>query len=145
MNIQILSIDYIGQILPIENDCYSDPWNSSHFLYEIYNQHSKSYVALSEHDSVYGYIITHHILDNISVLNLTVNKSCRRTGVASKLLMHVSDIAKNENVNTIDLEVRKSNIIALSLYRKEQFEILGERRNFYSDGEDAIIMRKNIY
>ncbi len=129
-------MDHIGQILPIENDCYSDHWNSSHFLYEIYNQHSKSYVALSEHDSVYGYIITHHILDNIS---------CRRTGVASKLLMHLSDIAKNENVNTIDLEVRKSNIIALSLYRKEQFEILGERRNFYSDGENAIIMRKNMY
>ena len=65
--------------------------------------------------------------------------------MASKLLMHLSDIAKNENVNTIDLEVRKSNIIALSLYRKEQFEILGERRNFYSDGENAIIMRKNMY
>jgi ribosomal-protein-alanine N-acetyltransferase len=47
-------------------------------------------------------------------------------------------------VKTIDLEVRKSNINALSLYRKEHFDITGERKNFYSDGETAIIMCKKM-
>lgn len=145
MIIEKLLKDHIDLILPIENSCYSDPWNSSHFLYEIYNPHSKSFVALSENNSVNGYIITHHVLDNISVLNLAVNSCFRKTGVASKLLDHLFCIAKIENVKKIDLEVRKSNTIALSLYRKEQFDIIGERRKFYSDGEDAIIMRKEIF
>lgn len=145
MNIEKLSTEHIDLILPIENSCYSDPWNFSHFLYEIYNPHSKSYVALSDHKSVTGYIITHHVLDNISVLNLAVNKSLRKTGIASRLLDHLFFIAKSENVNKVDLEVRKSNIIALSFYRKEQFEVIGERKKFYSDGEDAIIMSKEIF
>lgn len=145
MIIEKISKGHIDLILPIENSCYSDPWNSSHFLYEIYNPHSKSYVALSDKNSVTGYIITHHILENIFVLNLAVNSCFRKTGVASKLLDHLFCIAKKENVNTVDLEVRKSNKIALSLYRKEQFKIIGERRKFYSDGEDAIIMRKSIF
>ena len=129
----------------IEKECYNDPWTFSHFLYEVHNPHSISYVALSENENIMGYIITHHIIENISVLNLAVNNDFRRKGVATKLLHQMYLIARNENVLKIDLEVRESNSDAISLYKRENFIISGERKNFYSDGETAIIMYKEFF
>lgn len=41
----------------------------------------------------------------------------------------------------VTLEVRVSNQLAQALYLKYGFEIVGQRRNYYSDnGEDALIM-----
>jgi ribosomal-protein-alanine N-acetyltransferase len=144
MSIEKLTTHHINLILPIEIESYPDPWNYSHFLYEVYNPHSKSFVALSENNLVIGYLITHHIIDTIFVLNLAVDSKYRKMGIASRLLHYLVNFAENEKVIKIDLEVRKTNENALSLYRKEQFETIGERKNFYSDGEDAIIMCKNI-
>ena len=45
----------------------------------------------------------------------------------------------------LTLEVRKSNIAAQGLYKKYGFDIIGERKRYYSDnGEDAWIMTKSF-
>lgn len=144
MIIDSLKIFYIDSILPIEKSCYPDPWNYEHFLYEVHNQHSKSFVSLSQNSQLQGYLITHQIFDQIFILNLAVGLKFRKQGIAAGLLHFLFDFAKNNSVLTIDLEVRKSNTNALSLYRKEHFEITGERKKFYNDGETAIIMSKKM-
>jgi ribosomal-protein-alanine N-acetyltransferase len=135
---------HIEYILPIEKICYSEPWNYEHFLYEIHNHHSRSFVSFSKKKELQGYLITHQIFDQISILNIAVALNFRKQGIASGLLHYLFDFARFNSVKTIDLEVRKSNLNALSLYRKEHFDIAGERKNFYSDGETAIIMCKKL-
>ena len=45
----------------------------------------------------------------------------------------------------LTLEVRKRNIAAQGLYKKYGFDIIGERKRYYSDnGEDAWIMTKSF-
>jgi ribosomal-protein-alanine N-acetyltransferase len=140
MIIENLSFKHLEDVLNVENESYDDPWNYEHFLYEIHNLHSKSFVMLTDDLIVIGYVITHHIIDQIFILNLAVAKTFRKNGFATMLLHHLFNYAINTNVKKIDLEVRKSNCNALSLYRKEHFKIIGERKNFYSDGETAILM-----
>lgn len=144
MIIESLKTIHIENILPIEKSCYPDPWNYEHFLYEVHNQHSKSFVSFSQNSEIEAYLIAHQIFNQISILNLAVALNCRKKGIASGLLHYLFNFAKKNNVVSIDLEVRKSNINALSLYRKEHFDIAGERKNFYSDGETAIIMCKKM-
>lgn len=144
MQIESLKELHIEKILNIEKICYPDPWNYEHFLYEVHNQHSKSFVSFSSNLEIQGYLITHQIFDQISILNLAVSLHFRKQGIASGLLQYLYSFAQQNNVLIIDLEVRKSNKNALSLYRKEHFEITGERKNFYSDGETAIIMCKKF-
>ena len=48
-------------------------------------------------------------------------------------------------LDLLTLEVRKSNIAAQGLYKKYGFDIIGERKRYYSDnGEDAWIMTKTF-
>ena len=39
------------------------------------------------------------------------------------------------------LEVRRDNAAAQALYRSRGFEVVAERRGYYDDGEDALVMR----
>ena len=50
-------------------------------------------------------------------------------------------------IKYITLEVRESNVAAISLYEKLGFTSIGQRKNYYQDnGENAIIMfTENIW
>jgi ribosomal-protein-alanine N-acetyltransferase len=42
------------------------------------------------------------------------------------------------------LEVRAGNKAAISLYHKLGFAEVGKRKAYYSDGEDALLMQKDL-
>ena len=61
--------------------------------------------------------------------------------IGKKLIKHLLDYSKNKNLSFLSLEVRKSNRIAIDLYEKTGFEIIGTRKDFYNfPKEDGIIM-----
>ena len=49
-------------------------------------------------------------------------------------------MAKNLNITSITLEVNENNLPAQKLYEKYKFKNLGIRKNYYKNGENAIIM-----
>ena len=44
---------------------------------------------------------------------------------------------------SVFLEVKRSNLSAINFYKKFNFKEIGFEKKYYSDGEDAIIMRLN--
>ena len=55
------------------------------------------------------------------------------------------NFAQDKKLRFISLEVRKSNVYAVSLYQKLNFLSVGVRKNFYSyPKEDAIIMTRYL-
>lgn len=55
------------------------------------------------------------------------------------------EIAKEKGAKTMTLEVRVSNHIAQSLYRKLGFQNGGIRKSYYTDNhEDALVMWVNL-
>ena len=56
------------------------------------------------------------------------------------LLLNLLSLACEQAARESTLEVRRSNKVAQSLYQKYGFEVVGERRRYYKDGEDALIM-----
>ena len=72
------------------------------------------------------------------ILNLAVDASYRRQGVARALLEHELAGARGEWF----LEVRESNTAALNLYRSCGFQAVGRREGYYSEPcEAGIVMR----
>ena len=72
------------------------------------------------------------------ILNLAVDPSHRRSGIAKRLL---GEETKNRNCIWF-LEVRESNRAALDFYKSFGFRESGLRNAYYSDtGETAIVMR----
>lgn len=59
----------------------------------------------------------------------------------SKLLNALIDKAK-ESAKLITLEVSEKNPIAMHLYKKFGFEVVGKRKKYYDNKYDAYIMTK---
>jgi ribosomal-protein-alanine N-acetyltransferase len=47
-------------------------------------------------------------------------------------------------VTAVFLEVRPSNCAAQRLYRRLGFAVVGERRNYYANGESALVMKNEL-
>lgn len=72
------------------------------------------------------------------ILNLAVDPAWRRRGVATALLKRVLSTCPG----TFFLEVRASNLAAISVYHRSGFEIAGRRTNYYSAPvEHAVVMK----
>ena len=65
----------------------------------------------------------------------------RRNGVGNRLVEFFVNQMKSENAEFITLEVRESNLNAISLYEKCGFHKVGQRKDFYEKPkENAILM-----
>ena len=60
------------------------------------------------------------------------------------LLSFALDHILTNAVDVVFLEVSVNNSVALQLYKQFGFEVLGQRKRYYSDGSDAYVMRKHL-
>jgi len=77
-----------------------------------------------------GFALARSTLDEAELLLLATRPAARRRGVAGALLRAVIAEAHNRGVVRLHLEGRAGND-AVRLYRREGFEKVGERRNYY--------------
>ena len=66
-------------------------------------------------------------------------------GVGAALMQKLDSFSKERELSFISLEVRQSNLAAISLYDDFGYKKEGVRKNFYREPtEDAIIMTKRF-
>lgn len=134
---------HIKDIAQLEKECFSTPW-SENTIEDAFEHGTKFFVA-QKNNEVLGYLGISVVLDEGYITNVAVFPKTRRLGVASKLLEYLIDFAKKNRLSFISLEVRESNLSAISLYKKFGFENSGLRKNFYENPkENAIIMTKRF-
>lgn len=135
-----MSSKHISKIAEIEKQCFSAPWTEKGIAEELNNPNAHFIVAETD-NKVLGYIGVHEVCDEAYIDNIAVLPDYRRLGMGVKLLLSARDGAFKRGCSFISLEVRKSNLAAISLYSKLGFKNVGERKNFYTDPqEDAVIM-----
>ena len=96
--------------------------------------------ALGE-NRIVGYICLWLVSDEVHILNLATHPDFRRREIATKLITSALEFSVRSGAKAATLEVRKSNLCAISLYKKIGFEEKGIRPRYYSDNfEDAVVM-----
>jgi ribosomal-protein-alanine N-acetyltransferase len=81
------------------------------------------------------------MVDEAHLANIAVRETYRRQGIGESLLISAIEVSIERKAQFITLEVRVSNKIAQSLYRKYGLNEVGLRRGYYMDNkEDAVIM-----
>ncbi len=109
------------------------PWSELSVTESIEN---KAHTVLVYGTDVKGVLIFSEVFGEYEILNFAVKRDRRGKGIGEKLLTELINRA-----NCIYLDVRKSNYPAISLYKKHNFKVMGERVNFYNNPkEDAILM-----
>ncbi len=115
----------------------SEDIDISYVINHIYN---RTIIAL-DNNKIVGFIIYALIYDRCELIDLYVDKSYRRKGIANELINIMLDNTK-ECIN-ISLEVKKDNIEAYNLYSKFGFKMVSVREKYYN-GIDAYLMVKEV-
>ncbi len=134
----------LERVLEIEKKSFPNPWSRNAFLYEIGSEVSYPWVVEIDNEIV-GYSVHWLILDEAHLSNIAVDPLHRRKGIGKYILEKVIESVKKKGAKFLTLEVRVSNISAISLYTKMNFKVVGIRKNYYTNPvEDAFIMMKNL-
>lgn len=145
MKCRRMKIEDLEGVYKVELSAFSDPWSFSAFKSEMKNKLAKYIVAEDENGKIVGYIGVWYIIDEAHINNVAVHKEHRGKQIGSMLMEYLIEGCLEDSINSITLEVRKSNEIAQNLYRKYGFKPGGIRKEYYSDNrEDAIIMWKQV-
>ncbi len=108
-------------------------------IFDFDNDIKKIYV-LEEANNIIAYIYLHVFdEDSVSIIDFLVKDTCRNLGYGNKLMQYITNKYKQK----MFLEVRKSNINAIKLYEKYDFNIIHIREKYYGE-EDALIMMRDV-
>lgn len=138
--IKPMSAEHIEEVLQIEETCNLGHWTRNDYEKELENQDSLFFVA-EQNVKIIGFVLARLIMPSIEILNIGVIKNERKQGIGNALLKIVLQAAKKQKLTECWLEFRVSNLAAQQFYRSNNFEIVGKRKNYYSNPvEDAILM-----
>ncbi|MGB2952556.1 MAG: ribosomal protein S18-alanine N-acetyltransferase [Gaiellaceae bacterium] len=145
VDVRRLQLGDLNGIEEIERRSYPTPWSRSMFASELAKPSSICLGAFDPETSVLiGYLIISRYVDAWHVMNVCVDPSQRRRGIATALLSNLFELTTGRSRRGYTLEVRVSNIGAIKLYEALGFNARGVRRGYYTDNrEDALIMWKD--
>lgn len=131
----------LAHVTDIERRSYEFPW--SHGVFRDCLLAAYTCVVLERGDDIVGYSILSVAAGEAHILNLCVDLDYRQLGYGDLLLEEILTRVKYVAVKQVFLEVRPSNIAAVSLYRKKGFRQIAARPAYYlarGGREDAAIL-----
>ena len=130
----------IDEILTIEQSVFATPWSRQKLLDSFSNPNT--HVQLIMHnEQIAGYLITLNSIDFLDILTLAIAPQMQRQGLGKRLLDDLLQRLELHNAHAILLEVRISNVSAINFYQQYGFELIDTREKYYSNLEDAKILR----
>lgn len=94
-------------------------------------------------DTVAGFIVvqcgaTGH------VITIDVDPGARRAGVGSLLLQAAEDRLRREGSRAVGLETAVDNLAAFAFYKRHGYNVIRTWPRYYSNGVDALVMRREL-
>lgn len=140
-----MTIQDLDRIVEIEQLSFTLPWSRSSFYQELTNNPYARYIVMEHDGQIIGYCGMWLVMDEAHITNIAVLPEFRGKKLGEALMKQAMALAREEGAKTMTLEVRVSNIVAQSLYRKLGFLNGGIRKRYYSDNqEDALVMWVNL-
>jgi [ribosomal protein S18]-alanine N-acetyltransferase len=135
----------IPRILEIEKRCFSTPWQESTFR-GLLRRTDTDLLGAEQEGQLLGYAIAWTVLDQAELGNVAVVPEARGLGVGRLLVQTALARLRQRRASECFLEVRESNAVAQTLYRKLGFAVVGRRSRYYLDPvEDALVMRIELH
>ncbi len=158
--------DDLDEIMPLERQCFADPWTRRMYLSDLTTNEAATYLTLRMANSKWQMAdderqmandkdllaIDHRpspivayggfwlLLDEAHIATVASHPSWRGCGLGQWLMLALLDTAMARGAATSTLEVRAGNLPAKRLYEKLGYEVTGVRKHYYRDGEDGLIM-----
>ena len=131
----------VDGVMAVEHDSFLTPWSRSAFEEELAQNRLARYIVAEENGAIVGYAGTWLVINEAHVTNVAVSSQRRREGIGRLLMQNLMELARENGMESMTLEVRVSNAAARHLYAQMGFVEAGIRKNYYSETkEDALIL-----
>jgi ribosomal-protein-alanine N-acetyltransferase len=103
-------------------------------------------VATNEQDQIVGYAAVLVVTPGVEadVLTVAVLPEYARQGIATHFMGELEKWSEEKQASAMMLEVGVENIGAIALYEKLSYQTIATRKNYYGQGLDAFVMRKEF-
>lgn len=124
----------------LERRAFDEPWSAPQIAGELAAPAALALAARPAAGGPFaGYVLFRRVADEAELLRVAVDPQHRRCGLGSRLLAAGLD---RLGTRVCHLEVAATNDAARALYRAAGFTIAGQRRRYYRDGADALLLRR---
>ena len=106
------------------------------------NNESICFLTAKDNQKVLGYIGAYVVAGDLEILNFVVDEQFQRTGIGTLLLNEL--LNKYPDATTVVLEVREQNEKGINFYKKNNFNVISKRKHYYKNGDDALVMMKEL-
>ena len=163
--VEPMTLADLGEVMEIEQIAFPTPWPARAYRYEIVDNSHSTILALrpaavahgpfkrlarqplarrlrlAAPGPVLGYAGFWLLVDEAHIYTIAVHPKWRGRGLGELLLLSLMERGMQAGADRATLEVRVSNQIAQKLYSKYGFEIVSQRKGYYTDNsEDAYVM-----
>lgn len=121
--------DRLEQVVAIERRAYDHPWTRGNFADSLRAGYHAQ--ILGAGDTVLGYFVAMQGVDEVHLLNITVEPTWQGQGWGRLMLDALALWSRAQGAQWLWLEVRTSNVRAQEVYQRYGFRRVGERRNYY--------------
>lgn len=143
MTICFLDKSKVKQITALYRDNFSDGW-SEDMLISGFESGRFYAIGAFEGQTLIGVITFSTACDEADIEGVTVDNAFRKRGIGYALYECAQKFLIEKGIKSIFLEVRATNFSAQNLYIKAGFNKISVRKNYYADGEDALVMKKEL-
>jgi len=133
------ALDDLEAITRLEANSFPAPWRREYFESELRAAGRYNRVAKVP-SGVIGYLFAMYYLDEMHINKIAIEELQRRRGLATAMMRECIDFAKSKSIVLLSLEVRQTNGGAQDFYKTLDFAPAYVRKNYYPDGEPAVVM-----
>lgn len=141
IKIEKLVKEDIPQVVLLEEEFLGETLGTDMLENELNNE-SMCFLTAKENLKVLGYIGAYVIGGELEILNFVVDEKKQRCGIGTLLLNTLLELYPN--TVSIVLEVREQNEKGINFYKKHEFNVISKRKHYYKNGDDALVMMKEI-
>ncbi len=142
VDVRILSEADLRSLAELQPQCFDPPWSEEMLRARLLHPRGLN-LGIFSAGELQGFVLLSYLLDEAEVLQIGVARRQLRRGLARQLLAAALQQLPALGVERLMLEVRASNVAALSLYRGLGFVEDGRRSGYYATvtgHEDAVLM-----
>ena len=138
------TIELADELAKLEKSLFETAWDSFVINNKI-NNGEFVYWVFEQDNRIVGYLAIQKTFLDIHILGIGVLESHRNNSIAKKLTRELISYFEVSDFNKILLEVRQSNVIAMSLYKSFGFKQYGVRKNYYVNEDANLFHLEKIY
>lgn len=143
---QIVELTYadLDDVLAIERETFSDPWDRDSFRSDIDSPHVMA-LGIHKMGRCSAYLCCIALDDYGYIANIAVDRQYRSQGLGRVLLDDLRRRLLTNGIAQIVLDVRAANKEAIRFYERYGFAVLTRRKGFYvNPPDDALTMQMTI-